>query len=394
MLARRFLWVITVIILLLVAGALAYRLLAPQLMRIAFVPSIKFAEDKAPPGPDYRDPGMWIARPDAPNNPAIWTPTVAEAANEPAAPTNASTTTEQDDPAEAASMPKATAAVFFVHPTTYLEKSHWNAPLDDAESRNRAVLFVETQASAFNAIGKVWAPRYRQATVGTFLTGRGDADSALALAYGDVLAAFDEFLRNVPSDRPIILAGHSQGSYHVARLMAERVAGKPLARRIAAAYVIGWPLSVTIDVPRLGLPACTTADQSGCIVSWLSFAEPANPKQLMAVYDASAGPSGQSRAGTPPLCVNPLTGNAGDSATADKNLGTIVPDATLTTATLRAGLVPARCDARGLLLIGDSPPAMPPFVLPGNNYHVFDYALFWANIRQDAARRLARFEAR
>ena len=34
------------------------------------------------------------------------------------------------------------------------------------------------------------------------------------------------------------------------------------------------------------------------------------------------------------------------------------------------------------------------YVLPGNNYHVFDYSLFWANIRADAARRLAAFRAR
>jgi hypothetical protein len=28
-------------------------------------------------------------------------------------------------------------------------------------------------------------------------------------------------------------------------------------------------------------------------------------------------------------------------------------------------------------------------VLPGNNYHVYDYALFWGAIRRDAERRLA-----
>ena len=30
-------------------------------------------------------------------------------------------------------------------------------------------------------------------------------------------------------------------------------------------------------------------------------------------------------------------------------------------------------------------------MLPGNNYHVYDYALFWANIRADAEARLATF---
>ena len=42
------------------------------------------------------------------------------------------------------------------------------------------------------------------------------------------------------------------------------------------------------------------------------------------------------------------------------------------------------------MLIGD-PPALGGYVLPGNNYHVYDYSLFWANVRADAARRLATF---
>jgi hypothetical protein len=34
---------------------------------------------------------------------------------------------------------------------------------------------------------------------------------------------------------------------------------------------------------------------------------------------------------------------------------------------------------------------MGPYVLPGNNYHVYDYSLFWANIRADAERRVAAY---
>ena len=373
MLARRFLWAITILVLLVLAGAFAYRLFAPEMMRAAFVPSIRFEVDGSTPGPDYRNPAMWIARPDIPGNPALWTPAGMPPDPQP---------------------PVKRALVFFVHPTTYLERSHWNAPLDDATSQQRARLFVQTQASAFNGIGDVWAPKYRQATVGAFISGKADADLAVAFAYRDVRAAFDEFLREAPANRPIILAAHSQGSYHLARLMSDRIAGTQLAQRIAAAYVIGWPLSQTIDVPQLGLPACQTGEDSGCVVSFLSFAEPADPRQFDDIYTASTGPYGQSRADTPVVCVNPLTGNADGSAAAGANTGSLIPDAALKTVELRKGAVPARCDSRGLLLIGDSPPALPPFVLPGNNYHVFDYALFWANIREDAARRLARFEAR
>jgi hypothetical protein len=34
------------------------------------------------------------------------------------------------------------------------------------------------------------------------------------------------------------------------------------------------------------------------------------------------------------------------------------------------------------------------FVFPGNNYHVYDFSLFWANVRADANRRAAAFAAK
>ena len=60
----------------------------------------------------------------------------------------------------------------------------------------------------------------------------------------------------------------------------------------------------------------------------------------------------------------------------------------MTSATLEPGKVGARCD-NGLLLLDGEIPALGPYVLPGNNYHVYDYALFWGAIRADAERRLA-----
>jgi len=80
-------------------------------------------------------------------------------------------------------------------------------------------------------------------------------------------------------------------------------------------------------------------------------------------------------------------------APASSNLGTLVPNDDLSDANLVAGGVPARCDKRGFLLIGD-PPEMGPYALPGNNYHVYDYSLFWTNIRADVRRRMTAFLAR
>ena len=367
MLARRFLWLVAAMVVLLLVGALVYRLFQAELMKRAMVPTVAFEETAQPKGPDYADAALWIARPDIPGNVSLWTPSGVARSGQPK------------------------ASVFFVHPTSYLDRSRWNADIGDAESQQRARLFVRSQASAFNSVGEIWAPKYRQATYGAFLVNKTDAEKALDFAYRDVRAAFDAFLAQAPSGRPIILAAHSQGSLHLMRLMAERIAGTAEAKRIAAAYIVGWPISVTADLPALGLPACASAGQSGCILSWQSFAEPAEPEMVTDVFDPSRGLSGSPRKGSAMLCVNPLTGTAGGGAPSEANLGTLVPNGTLTDAALAVPGVPARCGERGFLLIGGNPPEMGPFVLPGNNYHVYDYALFWANVRADAERRLKAF---
>jgi hypothetical protein len=169
------------------------------------------------------------------------------------------------------------------------------------------------------------------------------------------------------------------------------VRGTLLAARIVAVYAIGWPISVSADLPALGLPGCKAAGEAGCIIGWQSFADPADPKLVDAYFDATKGYSGLPRKGTAMLCVNPLTGTASGTIDASANTGALVPDATMTSATLTPGLVPAGCTPQGLLLIGAPPKGYGNYVLPGSNYHVFDYALFWANIRADAAARLATF---
>ncbi|MFL0417720.1 DUF3089 domain-containing protein [Sphingomonas sp. 179-I 2A4 NHS] len=363
--ARKFLYVIAFLIALVLAGAVVYRIWGNDLIRWTFVPDRPFEPQKKVAENAYDRPGMWLARPGRAGNPALWVP---EGYKPRAAPGG--------------------AAVFFIHPTSYISDDHWNAPLDNQEANDRAALFLRGQASAFNQAGEIWAPRYRQATFGSFLTDAADAQRALNLAYGDIQAAFAAFLRQIGPDRPIILAGHSQGALHLSHLLKDKVSGTPLARRVIAAYVVGWPVSRSNDLAAMGLPECTRADQRGCILSWSTFGEPADPSLVIDTYDKTIGFDGKPRRGSKLVCTNPLTGTADAAAPASANVGTLFPAQDLGSARIEAGRVPARCADRGFLLIGDGPD-VGPYVLPGNNYHVYDYSLFWANVRADVARRLA-----
>lgn len=399
MAARRFLIAIAVLIVLAVVGVVAYRALAPMLMRAAFVPNVSFAESPKPPAAFYNRPDAWLARPGIPSQNVRWTP---------------------DGFAPA---PKPAVAVFYVHPTTYLKGDRWNAPFDvDEGAAFRQGIFLRSQASVFNGVGEIWAPKYRQATFGAFLSlGKADAAQAFALAYSDVAAAFDMFLRQIPPNQKIILAGHSQGSLHLLSLLAGRIAGTPVADRIVAAYLIGWPISIEADLPSLGLPACESPEQTRCIISYQSYAEPADTDAIFKPFGSTLGLTGEPRKDTHLLCVNPLAGMtehaAPDTAEAEaaddgnamalspedaadddagpnvhspeRNLGTLIPiDEEYTAARLDPARVGAHCTDTGYLSIGDQPPReFRAYVLPGNNYHVYDYALFWTNLRADVERR-------
>ena len=108
---------------------------------------------------------------------------------------------------------------------------------------------------------------------------------------------------------------------------------------------------------------------------------------VLDAWTGTEGLAGARRERKDMLCVNPLTGSEGGRAPARDNPGTLVPSADLSAGSLAPGLVGARCE-RGFLVLDGAVPALGPYVLPGNNYHVYDYALFWSAIRDDAVERL------
>ena len=372
--ARKFLYFVAFCIVLVIGGRIAYELFQEELAQFALVPSAEFTPVPPLQANAYEDPTLWFSRPGiGVSDPARWQP----AWNGDAGPKP--TLTQTATP----------FAVFFVHPTSYLNRTRWNAPLEnggDPEAERIARVYLRGMASPFNAATEIWAPRYRQATMGAFLTDAPQGQQAIEAAYADVREAYRFFLSSVDPATPIVLAGHSQGALHLKRLLAEEVKGSPVAARLVAAYLIGWPVSMAHDLPVIGFPACDAPGQTGCIISWSSFAEPADPAAVLNAYGSMLALDGKAPGTDPMLCSNPLTGRIGGTAPATANLGTLVPEDSMEKGELRPGFVPASCDPRGLLLIGP-PPEMGSYVLPGNNYHVYDLPLFWANTKADVNNR-------
>ncbi len=361
---RKFLFFIAACVVLYIGGRAALQFYPGALSKAAFTPSVAFEPQPALAASAYDDPGMWIAKPGMGNaSPALWRP--------------------EGFAEDALAL---TVPVFFVHPTSYLSKSHWNAPLDDPDARRVAEVMVRGEASVFNTSADIWAPRYRQATAGAFVTDQPDARQAVDMAYRDVAAAFAVFAAQLKPGQPFVLAGHSQGSYHVKRLMAEQIKGTSLARQVLAVYAVGWIIDRQRDLPAMGLPACDRPDQTGCVISFLSFTNAADSAMMREAYVNLTGVVRDGSENPDILCVNPLTGSTGGEAQAAANTGGLVPDANLANAVLTPALAGASCAPDGTLRIGDGP-EMGPYVLPGGNYHVYDYLLFWTNLRTDFIRR-------
>lgn len=342
----------------------------PRMEEWRLAPRVPFKALPALPENAYAAPAMWIARPEMDTDPARYLPPGVGHDR------------------------KGGAYVFFLHPTTYIGRTSWNAPLDHANSRMRTDLAVQSMASVFNDEAGIYAPRYRQAALGTFLADRPEQRRALALAQSDAKIALATFLRTVPPNAPIVLAGHDQGALILMRLIRDMVRGTPLSARIIAVYLAGWPISARHDLPQLNMPACTRADQAGCVMAWMTFGKPNDPREVMAMaahYPALDGfvDNGATRDDVP-LCTNPLTGGAGPDAPDSANLGSLAIGDEFSHAALVRPSVGAHCDrATGLLTIAGPPPHLGDDVMPGNNYSADDFPLFWRNLRDDVARREA-----
>ncbi len=367
--AIKFLWVIVGLITLGVIALVGSQAFLPQLLRFTYEPKISFAESPKDAAPDYASVASWAAHPAKPG-------------------------TSMDAPEGFAATEAPAVNVFYVTPTTYMNKAQWNAPLTDAAANALTDRMIRHQASAFNSVGRIWAPRYRQATLGAFFTDNPDKAQAFELAYEDVARAFDTFL-DAAGDKPFIIASHSQGSLHALALLQHKLANHPARTRLVAAYLVGWPVSIKADLEPFGYAPCETPTATGCVASWQSFGEPADPSSVIAAYGEAAGPTGVARSGTPMVCTNPLTWQTGTArAEADANLGALpFVEAGQPLAALEKNLTGAACDATGILHLTLNPQG--PFsqqLMPGQNYHVYDYALFWANLRANAEARVNAFQ--
>jgi hypothetical protein len=291
------------------------------------------------------------------------------------------------------------ADVFFVHPTTYNGGEHWVGPIDQPYS-NRMLdeVMLPNYAGPFLKAGRVFAPRYRQASLYALLTPREDAREARRFAYDDARRAFLEFLDASDPRRPIILVGVEQGASILDRLIREEVAPRPgLRRRLAGAYLIQTIVPVAPYADGAGVRACGRRAEAGCVLSYATApaGDEARAQRLLRRALVWEGDRLEPLAGRPALCVNPLVG-AMTAAPASRtaNLGAV--NATNLEWGLRPGFLPhqvsARCQDGVLRVTRPSSPTLRPARGWVNRLKAPRFNVFWADLEADALARVQAWE--
>ena len=262
--------------------------------------------------------------------------------------------------------------VFFIHPTTYLYGKLWNADIESESLNERTDKgTIRHQASVFNSSAKVYAPRYRQAVLQSFLEESENAESAVDFAYQDIKSAFDYYLKNYNKGRPFILAGHSQGARHSARLLKEVITkDSGILKKLVSAYAVGMPYSEE----DAGLRACENEADTGCLINWNTYLYGERPSRLKEKFSKS-------------LCINPLTWKKNEEpASSQLNRGS-------TDNSFRK-IYPENTDAKcnnGILWVHKPVNGKYTVLEKGKNYHVADYSFFYMNIRENAEKRSEEF---
>lgn len=372
--------VIGVVVVLAVIGFSARPLL------IAYMtPSDTFDNTTSPAPPNYNNDYYWLATPEKEDGTDLIPPNVVR---------------EQD-------LTNKPVDVFFIHPTGYFGPGEWNSTMEKDKSEVQAVEFMlATIASAFNGCCRIFAPHFREAHIHSFGTDdRESGNKALDLAYEDVADAFEHYIKHENNGRPVMLVGHSQGTLIGKRLLQTHFEGKELEKRLVAAYLVGFWLPVeriNNDFDNIGL--CESEFQTGCIVSFDTYAEGGSKSGKLPIYEKDKWGINESGAG---VCINPLSWTTTlDKVSADKHLGALPFEFLRSTSEMIMGknagrkyseLNPvvtefswAKCYEDGRLEIETQVDNAFSGNINGENksMHVADFSLFYGNIRKNAIDRV------
>ncbi|PIT85204.1 hypothetical protein COU36_04605 [Candidatus Micrarchaeota archaeon CG10_big_fil_rev_8_21_14_0_10_59_7] len=282
----------------------------------------------------------------------------------------------------------AAVDVFYIYPTAW-QKANESSPniceIDNPSMLNGSKVEFAGQATAFEPVGNIFAPYYRQADAGYVLSLPLSEQETMmgGIPKTDVFAAFDYYIKNYNNGRPFILAGHSQGSNVMIYLLSEYMKENPkVYERMVAAYVIGYSITDEYLAENPHLKFAEGPDDTGVIISYNTESP-----------DVVAGSNPVVLPGA--IAINPITWTRGEEpATTEESLGAFMPNAEGIYVRMN-NFADARVDkAKGAVIcstanVSELSPGNP--VFGRGVFHIYDYQFYYYDIRENAANRARRF---
>jgi hypothetical protein len=172
---------------------------------------------------------------------------------------------------------------------------------------------VRAQFARFASKCLIYAPMYRQVTLAALRATLAGNPMQVdrAMAYNDVLDAWNYYLEHDNHGRGVVLIGHSQGSFILTQLIKSEIDGKPIQSKIISALLLGTSLPVPKGKDVGGafqhMPLCHAANQTGCVITYASF-RATNPPPAESRFGKVTGEGMMS------ACTNPaaLGGGSGE----------------------------------------------------------------------------------
>ena len=279
---------------------------------------------------------------------------------------------------------------FFVYPTEYMAANEGDpdfATLDNAEMLEGVKANYPILASVYEDSTNVFMPYYRQA--GMLYAAKeakksGDPRTAFAtIPYDDVTAALDYYFENYNNGRPFIIAGHSQGSGIVSLVLKKYFKEhSDYYERMIAAYVIGFSITKDFLEENTQLKFAASENDTGVIVSW-NTEGPKNVEQNAS--NVVLLPNA--------ISINPLNWKLDETyAPASENLGSRVLNKKNGEYEIKDIGADAKVvlDRGSILTNADTEPVEGDTFGP-QSYHNGDYALYYNNIKDNVAKRIAAY---
>ena len=274
------------------------------------------------------------------------------------------------------------ADVFLICPTVDVNEEDFNMSVDDEELRGKFLNALEMERGIYEEENLLYAPYYGQMAMQVYSRDPSEWEPYLKKAYQDVSASFRWYLEEKNNDRPIILAGFSQGADMCYRLLEEYFDDEELYDSLVAVYAIGWHCTdeMVRQYPQI-VPASRETD-TGVVISFDCEAP-----ELSETFICPAGEKG--------YAINPLNWKT-DSTPADKseNLGACFMkgnEITQETAQFCGCYID---EERGVLKVPGldvETYSTQLAVFPTGAYHIYDYQFFYRNLQQNVKDRVEAF---